>query len=34
MPQNIQLELDLSRAEALGYDRRAFKTTPQTQPLD
>ena len=35
-PQLPPSELDaaLARAEALGYDRRAFKTTPQTQPLD
>lgn len=35
-PQLPAAELDaaLARAEALGYDRRAFKTTPQTQPLD
>ena len=24
----------IAHAEALGYDRRAFKSTPQTQPLD
>ena len=35
-PQLPAAELDaaLARAEALGYDRRAFKATPQTQPLD
>lgn len=28
------LEAALARAEALGYARSAFKTTPQTRPLD
>ena len=35
-PQLPPSELDaaLTRAEALGYARHAFKATPQTQPLD
>ena len=28
------LDAILARAEALGYDRAAFRFTPQTQPLD
>jgi len=28
------MEAALARAEALGYARTAFRTTPQTQPLD
>lgn len=35
-PQIAPTDLDaaLARAEALGYPRTAFKSTPQTQPLD
>lgn len=29
-----KLQALLDKAEALGYDRRAFQRTPQTQPLD
>jgi apolipoprotein D and lipocalin family protein len=28
-----ELEVAMARAEALGYDRAAFKPTPQTRPL-